>query len=473
MRDRASCSSAALFLLLAHLPFLSLPYFWDEAGQFIPASLDLFRRGLLVPVSTIPNVHPPGVMLWLAGIWQVFGYSIVATRLAMLAFAILGCWAGYRLAADYLCESRTAAAMMLALLCLSPLFFAQSIMTLLDMPAMALTILALWLFLRERIPAAGIACIALVMVKETGALLPAVLGITLVFEKRWKESIWFLAPAIPLIGWLILLHQHTGSWFGNSAFANYNLTYPLNPVRLGMALFRRGYYLFVGTGYIVGTWALWRGGLQVNRAWKIAGAFAVAHVLAVCVVGGAVLERYLLPVLPIALAAFANAVRQRKAAFAAMCAASAACIVVNPLYPFPLENNLAWTDFVEVQRDAARYLEHQMADGAILSTSFPFGGCLRRPELGYASRHLVIDEIPDFTWDSLQLLRNHRVDALAVFSSTWDPLGLMKNPHWIAFLERFYDYRPDVTPEQIMALLRLHKAAHFERHGQWIDIYVR
>src|SRR5215472_898731 len=112
-------------------------------------------------------------------------------------------------------------------------------MTLLDMPAMALTILALWLFLRERIPAAGIACIALVMVKETGALLPAVLGITLVFEKRWKESIWFLAPAIPLIGWLILLHQHTGSWFGNSAFANYNLTYPLNPVRLGMALFRR------------------------------------------------------------------------------------------------------------------------------------------------------------------------------------------------------------------------------------------
>jgi hypothetical protein len=85
----------------------------------------------------------------------------------------------------------------------------------------------------------------------------------------------------------------------------------------------------------------------------------------------------------------------------------------------------------------------------------------------------VIDEIPDFTWDSLQLLRNHRVDALAVFSSTWDPLGLMKNPHWIAFLERFYDYRPDVTPEQIMALLRLHKAAHFERHGQWIDIYVR
>ncbi len=80
MRARVSCSSAALFLVLAHLPFLTAPYFWDEAGQFIPASLDIFYGGELVPHSTIPNVHPPGVMLYLAGIWRVFGYSIAGTR---------------------------------------------------------------------------------------------------------------------------------------------------------------------------------------------------------------------------------------------------------------------------------------------------------------------------------------------------------------------------------------------------------
>jgi len=249
-------------------------------------------------------------------------------------------------------------------------------------------------------------------------------------------------------------------------------------VRLALALVRRGYCLFIGSGYAIGTWALWRSGFRRSRAWKIAGAFAVAQTLAVCVLGGAVLERYLLPVLPITLAAFANAIcsltpRSRNLAFAAMCAASAACIVINPVYPFPLENNLAWTDFVGVQRDAAHYLADQLPPGAILSTSFPFGGCLRRPELGYTSRHLAVDEIPDFTRSSFERLRNHRVDALAVFSSAWDPLGLMQRPRWIAFLERYYGYQPDLTPDQITALLHVRRVARFERHGQWIDVYRR
>ena len=38
-------------------------FFWDEVGQFVPASLDLFHKGALVPRSVTPNAHPPGVML--------------------------------------------------------------------------------------------------------------------------------------------------------------------------------------------------------------------------------------------------------------------------------------------------------------------------------------------------------------------------------------------------------------------------
>src|SRR5580700_4705880 len=80
----------AAFLVLLHGPLLDLPYYWDEIGQFVPAALDLFRVGAWIPVSTIPNVHPPGVMAYLAFIWSVFGYSIVATRLAMLLLAAFG-----------------------------------------------------------------------------------------------------------------------------------------------------------------------------------------------------------------------------------------------------------------------------------------------------------------------------------------------------------------------------------------------
>jgi hypothetical protein len=72
-------------IFASHAPFLDLPFFWDEVGQFIPASLDLFHKGALVPRSVLPNAHPPGVMAYLAMVWTVAGYSVVATRMAMLA----------------------------------------------------------------------------------------------------------------------------------------------------------------------------------------------------------------------------------------------------------------------------------------------------------------------------------------------------------------------------------------------------
>src|ERR1700677_164771 len=77
----------ALIVFLAHLPYLSLPYFWDELGQFVPAALDILHDGAWIPHSTVPNAHPPAVMAYLALVWRMAGYSIVATRLSMLALA--------------------------------------------------------------------------------------------------------------------------------------------------------------------------------------------------------------------------------------------------------------------------------------------------------------------------------------------------------------------------------------------------
>src|SRR6266851_5010790 len=49
--------TAALFVLFAavligsHIPLLQLPYFWDEAGYYVPAARDLLA-GSLIPHST-------------------------------------------------------------------------------------------------------------------------------------------------------------------------------------------------------------------------------------------------------------------------------------------------------------------------------------------------------------------------------------------------------------------------------------
>src|SRR3982074_374305 len=74
-------------LTLLHAPLLRLPYFWDEAGYYIPAARDLFLTGTLIPQSTPSNAHPPLVMAWLALARRVFGYSTLVTRTGILAGA--------------------------------------------------------------------------------------------------------------------------------------------------------------------------------------------------------------------------------------------------------------------------------------------------------------------------------------------------------------------------------------------------
>ena len=91
-------AAAALAVIAAHVPLLQLPYYWDETGQFIPAATDLYQTGALIAHSATPNVHPPGVMTWLALAWHVFGYGIPTTRIAMLLVAAFGVLATFLLA---------------------------------------------------------------------------------------------------------------------------------------------------------------------------------------------------------------------------------------------------------------------------------------------------------------------------------------------------------------------------------------
>ena len=107
-----------------------------------------------------PNVHPPGVMAYLALVWRVFGFSILATRLAMLAAAAVAVWLTFLLAIE-LCRGVGGAPAFSAvpLLMVSPLFYTQAMMAQLDMPAMLFTVRALLLFLRGRYRCAALACV--------------------------------------------------------------------------------------------------------------------------------------------------------------------------------------------------------------------------------------------------------------------------------------------------------------------------
>src|SRR5665213_4509777 len=81
------------FVFLTHAALLRLPYFWDEAGYYIPAAYDFFRTGALIPYSTLTNAHPPLPAIYLAFWWKISGFAPSVTRLAIslvAAFALTG-----------------------------------------------------------------------------------------------------------------------------------------------------------------------------------------------------------------------------------------------------------------------------------------------------------------------------------------------------------------------------------------------
>ncbi len=474
-------SAFAALLVALHLPFLTLPFHWDELGQFVPAALDLYRDGAWVPHSTLPNVHPPGVMLILAVVWKIFGFSILSARLTMLAIAAVGVFFSFLLAIRLSRKAEGAPAFAaVVFLMVAPLFYTQSMMVLLDMPAMTLTVLALLLFFDQRYAACAIAATALVLVKETAISTPMVFAAWLLFhEKRKREALYFLAPAVALALWLAELHHVTGHWLGNEEFARFNVSQSLGFSHIVYAIGRRIYMLFLSDGHFLGAAALiagWR--LLRGTEWTLAILVAVAQAAVVTLLGGAVLDRYMLPVLPILYAAFAVAgsVWSRPVR---LCVQTAMVILFavgwfwNPPVPFPYENNLAMVDFVRLQQQAAEYLEDHAA-GQRIATAWPLSDAIIHPEFGYVRKPLNLTVVTGgVRLANIANLNPKDFDVLVMYSAEWSVKGrILDIPPIRSLVNAFLDPNINATSDEIRDKLGYVPVLNWTRGGQWIEIYI-
>jgi hypothetical protein len=481
MRNRILLLTAFAAILVAlHAPFVRLPFHWDELGQFVPAALDLYRDGAWVTHSTDPNIHPPGLMAVLAAVWTVTGFSIAASRVTMLLIAALGVYFAFLLAIRLGRGSAGAPGFTaVALLIAAPMFYTQSMMALLDMPAMTLTMLALLLFLDARYFACAAATVALVLVKETAITTPMVFGAWLLFhDRRLQAALYFFAPAAALALWLVYLRQVTGSWFGNPEFAQYNVTDSFTAAHILYAVMRRVYTLFVADGHWIGALALWQGWRTLRgRDWSIAFTLAAAQIAAVTFLGGAVLDRYLLPVLPILYTAFAVAAstyspQRRLLSNLAMLALLVTGWFVNPPFPFPLENNLAVVDFVDLQHEAAQYLESNFA-GRRIASVWPLTAAIRNPDFGYVQARVSTLKAPGLRLTDFQALPLQDADVIVTYSrGQTPPAFILENPTLRSGFAPFIELQPEATSSELRTL-GYHSRARWERKGQWIEIYSR
>jgi len=495
-------------VFLSHVWLLRLPYFWDEAGYYVPAARDLLLTGSLIPHTTISNAHPPLVMAWIALWWKVAGFAPLVTRSAMLlisAFSLLGI---FRLA-ERVANWRIAVA---ATLCtgLYPVFFSQSSLAQVDLAAAGLTFWGLFSYVEDRPIATAFWFSLAVLAKETAILAPVAIACwellgTLVVQK-WKPLFWtdrtanptrarsrvlpLLFPLLPLALWYVYHYAHTGYVFGNPEFFRYNVAATLNPLRFLIAVFLRLWQAF---GYMH-LWILTAAMLLAMLLPPVHDAdgerqrisvpsqmiffvIIATYVLAMSLIGGAVLARYMLPAVPLVIILAISTLRRRTQQWVVIVAMIAATFVVawfwNPPYSFSPEDNLAYRDYIALHQNAERILEAHYPMAHVL-TAWPASDELTRPWLGYTTRPMQVVQIDDFSLEqvlSAAEYRSHYQVAL-VFSTKYEPPRpwLDRWLAWTRLKQRFFGFHRDVPPAFAAQVLGGHVVFSEERQRQWVAL---
>jgi Dolichyl-phosphate-mannose-protein mannosyltransferase len=495
------------FLFVTHAPLLRLPYFWDEAGYFVPAAYDLLLTGSPIPHTTLSNAHPPLVMLWLAFWWKFSGFTPAVTRIAMLmvsAFALLGLW---RLARAVASEQVAAATVLCT--ALYSVFFAQGSLAHLDMMVCALTLWGLAMYVERRLVGTIVFFALAPLAKETAIVTPMALlawgllcpvlqgkvqgGEALCLHRpKRMPALSLLLCLAPLALWFLYHHHRTGFYFGNPEYLRYNLQATVSPLRIFLAILIRlwhtlGYLnLFVLT--LAAAYTMNRPPLLEPDGTRrpriplnvqlVFGVVILAHVLALSALGGAVLARYMLPAVPLVILVCVSTLWRRIRHWAwwiaVTCAAFVFALLTPPPYRVAPEDTLLYRDYVIVHKLAADELAMRFPHARVL-TAWPATDELVHPFLGYV-KPLTVVPIENFS--ALEIERaaqaTDQFDVALLFPTKWQsPHPLFRGlPFGKALQERFFDYREELAPQQAANILGGRTVRYLNRNNEWVAIIV-
>ena len=494
---------------------MQLPYFWDEAGYYVPAARDLLLTGSLIAHSTVSNAHPPLVMAWLALWWKVVGYTPLVTRSAMLflsAFALLGV---FRLA-ERVANTRVAVASTLGT-ALYPVFFAQSSLAQVDLAAAGFIFWALSAYVEDRTRETILWFSLAALAKETAILAPLVLagwesvgflgvkksGLHLWLsspehqreagsvKRYWRLIPSLLIPALPLALWYVYHYARTGYVFGNPEFFRYNVAATLSLTRFLLALAMRlwqisGYlHLWMLTALMLLAMSLLpplrdSHGERPRINFPVQMVFYVVvltYVVAMALIGGAVLARYMLAAVPLVIILSVSTLWRRLNSWPAAIAIVALAFVAgwfwNPHYGFSPEDNLAYRDYILLHQDGERFLEARYPMARVL-TAWPASDEITRPWLGYTTRPMRVVRIENFSLDEILAAAEFRsnYEVALIFSTKYEPgpAPWDRWQTWATLKSRFFGFHRDLPPAAAAQILGGHLVFSEQRQGQWIAV---
>ena len=503
-------------VVLFHATLLHLPYFWDEGGYYVPAALDLFHHGTLIPEFT--NAHPLLASIVLALLWHCFGVSIPVTRLTACVFAAGGLLAVFQLSRRLL--NAGAAVALTALTGAYPIWFAQSSLAHADIFAAAFTLggLAVYLTAPEQtaleLPsgeqtllrissarrlrwAATLFSLA-VLGKETALLQPLVLAFLELFAAyrshggerrahlRWSGALMLPVPVLAV--WFGYHRWKTGCTFGNPVFLRYNATGNLTVGHVVMALQYRFLHLFWQRNiwlpilFALACLFLPRrsdpGSLPLSpRVLRAIVVLILANWVAFSVLGGALLTRYLLPIYPLILLlclwVWQRHTRQWPWLAALTLAAFVSAWWLNPPTYFAPEDNLTYRNMIVVHQAAIAYLRQQAPEATVL-TAWPAAAELTRPELGYTDTPFKVFPLDNFSREQIAKAAEQpgQYDTALVFATHYVSPSLRTYllHHPASRRGRKFAKERDLSPEEIAVMLGGRVVWQQDLDGEWAAV---
>jgi hypothetical protein len=209
-------------------------------------------------------------------------------------------------------------------------------------------------------------------------------------------------------------------------------------------------------------------------------AVIATYLVAMSVIGGAELARYLLPVIPLEIILCISTLWRRvpywKTAVAIIALGFVSAWFVNPPYGFAFEDNLAYRDYILLHRNAAEFLQHQYANANVL-TAWPASDELTRPYLGYVQRPIHVVQIENFSYEQVSSAAQSQVrfNVGLVFSTKYLPPGslLAQWPAWERLQTHYFGFHRDLPAAAAAEVLGGRVIYTAARKGQWIAVIER
>jgi len=424
--------SLILFFLLAalvliKLPHLMLPYYSDEGFAFGPAVHMMYQNGPTILPSGLPPDYSYGHPLlfhFLVASWmKIFGESIFVAKSFALFVSILLLIAIFFTGKTLF--NKDTGLLAALLLFFQPIFLAQSSFVLLETFLALLGLLTILFFFQKKWLLYALTASAMVLTKESGLFLVFALCIWQLMDvflekenhysarKMIYSYLIILVPAM-VFGLFLIQQKLTWGWFlfpgrmDDMQMTYDNISRNLGHIRkviffihgrywlvIGLLVSLVGYYFIPGKRFTWHQWKLiWFITLFIGIFWFISSLNFISN-------------RYFLIVITMLVLLIAaitiQAFQGKKWLLYPM---MVALVVSQSIFSFRHystgDDNLGFTDVVEVHRDAVHYMEKSNLRNAYLYAHFLMLYNLQHPISGYLSDGQVFTNLTGIYTDSVE-----------------------------------------------------------------------